>query len=27
VRGRPCESAARRVYPESPAIPGGLPVS
>jgi glutathione S-transferase len=27
VRGRPCESAARRVYPDWPAIPSGLPVS
>jgi glutathione S-transferase len=25
VRGRPCEAAARRVYPDWPAIPGGLP--
>jgi glutathione S-transferase len=27
VRGRPCEAAARRVYPYWPAIPSGLPVS
>ena len=26
VRGRPCEAAAKRLYPEWPAIPGGLPV-
>ncbi len=26
VRGRPCEAAARRLYPDWPAIPGGLPV-
>jgi glutathione S-transferase len=25
VRGRPCEAAARRVYPDWPAIPNGLP--
>jgi glutathione S-transferase len=25
VRGRPCEAAARRVYPDWPAIPSGLP--
>jgi glutathione S-transferase len=27
VRGRPCEAAARRLYPDWPPIPGGLPVS
>ena len=27
LRGRPCEAAARRVYPDWPAIPSGLPVS
>jgi glutathione S-transferase len=27
VRGRPCEAAAQRVYPDWPAIPSGLPVS
>ena len=26
VRGRPCEAAAKRLYPDWPAIPGGLPV-
>ena len=26
VRGRPCEAAAQRVYPDWPAIPSGLPV-
>ena len=26
VRGRPCEAAAQRLYPDWPAIPGGLPV-
>ena len=25
VRGRPCEAAARRIYPDWPPIPGGLP--
>jgi len=27
VRGRPCETAARRLYPDWPPIPSGLPVS
>ena len=27
VRGRPCEAAARRLYPDWPLIPRGLPVS
>ena len=27
VRGRPCEAAARRLYPDWPPIPTGLPVS
>jgi glutathione S-transferase len=27
VRGRPCEAAARRLYPDWPSIPCGLPVS
>jgi glutathione S-transferase len=27
VRGRPCEAAARRLYPDWPPIPSGLPVS
>lgn len=27
VRGRPCEAATRRLYPDWPAIPRGLPVS
>jgi glutathione S-transferase len=27
VRARPCEAAARRLYPEWPPIPRGLPVS
>jgi glutathione S-transferase len=27
VRGRPCEAAARRLYPDWPSIPSGLPVS
>jgi glutathione S-transferase len=27
VRGRPCEAAARRLYPDWPAIPSGLPIS
>jgi glutathione S-transferase len=27
VRGRPCEAPARRLYPDWPAIPSGLPVS
>ena len=27
VRGRPCEAASRRLYPDWPPIPGGLPVS
>ena len=26
VRGRPCEAAARRLYPDWPPIPSGLPV-
>ena len=26
VRGRPCEAAARRLYPDWPSIPSGLPV-
>ena len=26
LRGRPCEAAAKRLYPDWPAIPGGLPV-
>ena len=26
VRGRPCEAAARRLYPDWPRIPSGLPV-
>jgi glutathione S-transferase len=25
VRGRPCEADARRLYPDWPAIPSGLP--
>jgi glutathione S-transferase len=27
VRGRPCEAAARRLFPDWPSIPAGLPVS
>jgi glutathione S-transferase len=27
VRGRPCDAAARRLYPDWPPIPGGLPTS
>ena len=27
LRGRPCEAAARRLYPDWPPIPSGLPVS
>jgi glutathione S-transferase len=27
VRGRPCEAAARRLYPDWPLLPSGLPVS
>jgi glutathione S-transferase len=27
VRGRPCEAAARRLYPDWPPLPRGLPVS
>jgi glutathione S-transferase len=27
VRGRPCEAAARRLYPDWPPIPGGLPAA
>ena len=27
LRGRPCEAAARRLYPDWPSIPSGLPVS
>jgi glutathione S-transferase len=27
VRGRPCDTAARRLYPDWPPIPGGLPAS
>jgi glutathione S-transferase len=27
VRGRPCEAAARRLYPDWPSIPSGLPGS
>jgi glutathione S-transferase len=27
VRGRPCETAARRLYPDWPPIPSGLPMS
>jgi glutathione S-transferase len=27
VRGRPCEAAARRLYPDWPPIPSGLPLS
>jgi glutathione S-transferase len=27
VRGRPCEAAARRLYPDWPPLPSGLPVS
>ena len=27
VRGRPCEAAARRLYPDWPPIPSGLPAS
>jgi glutathione S-transferase len=27
VQGRPCEAAARRLYPDWPPIPSGLPVS
>ncbi len=27
LHGRPCDAAARRVYPDWPAIPSGLPVS
>jgi glutathione S-transferase len=27
VRGRPCEAAAERLYPDWPPIPSGLPVS
>ena len=27
VRDRPCEAAARRLYPDWPSIPSGLPVS
>jgi glutathione S-transferase len=26
VRGRPCEGSARRLYPDWPAIPSGLPI-
>jgi glutathione S-transferase len=26
VRGRPCEAAAKRLFADWPAIPGGLPV-
>ena len=25
VRGRPCEAAARRLYPDWPSLPSGLP--
>jgi glutathione S-transferase len=25
VRGRPCEAAARKLYPDWPSIPSGLP--
>ena len=27
VSGRPCEAAARRLYPDWPSIPSGLPTS
>jgi glutathione S-transferase len=27
VRGRPCEAAARRLYPDWPPLPSGLPMS
>jgi glutathione S-transferase len=27
VRGRPCETAARRLYPDWPPIPSGLPTT
>jgi glutathione S-transferase len=27
VRGRPCEAAARRLYPDWPPLPSGLPVA
>jgi glutathione S-transferase len=27
VSGRPCEAAARRLYPDWPSIPSGLPMS
>jgi glutathione S-transferase len=27
VAGRPCEAAARRIYPDWPSIPSGLPMS
>jgi glutathione S-transferase len=27
VRGRPCDAAARRLYPDWPPLPSGLPVS
>jgi glutathione S-transferase len=27
VRGRPCEAAARRLFPDWPAIPSGLPMT
>jgi hypothetical protein len=27
VRGRPCDAAARRLYPDRPSLPSGLPVS
>jgi glutathione S-transferase len=26
VHGRPCEAAARRLYPDWPSIPSGLPI-
>jgi glutathione S-transferase len=27
VRGRPCEAAVRRLYPDWPPLPSGLPVA
>jgi hypothetical protein len=27
VRGRPCEAAARRLHPDWPPIPSGLPTT